>query len=77
MSYQSSIINKYGDTENVKSDIKKLNDILQRQSKTLLIDVIAEYVGQCAIKFNYTLEEKNRVVISLTNELREALQERL
>ena len=77
MTYVSSIINKYGDIDNVKNDVKVLNEILSRQSKSLLIDVMASFVGDCAIKYNYSETEKTLVVNSLTKELRDALWERL
>ncbi len=77
MTYVSSIINKYGDIDNVKNDVKVLNEILSRQSKSLLIDVMASFVGDCALKYKYTEAEKMLVVNSLVAELRESLLERL
>lgn len=53
MKYVSSITTKYGDIENVKKDIKVLNEILSRQGSSLLIrtshfetdilNIVAEY----------------------------------
>jgi hypothetical protein len=75
--YVSSIIFKYGDTDNVKKDVKTLNEILSRQGNNLVIDVLAETIGQQAITFKFTSEECARIRESLLNDLREAINERI
>ena len=68
---------KYGDYYNVTKDVKTLNDILNRQGTTLLLEVIAEHAGNCSIKFKMTNEERNKLIDSLIDELKESLYERL
>lgn len=75
--YTSSIIFKYGDVDKVKQDAKTLRDIIARQGSSLLIDCIAEHVGEAAINHNFDQTEKMRIVRSLTEELREAILERI
>lgn len=77
MSYVSSIINKYGDMENVKSDLETLKDIQSRQGDSLLIDRIAEQAGSLSIKYKLSTLERKNLIDSLVNELTEALNERL
>ena len=74
--YTSSIINKYGDKENVKNDAKTLNDILSRQGTSLLIDVIAEHVGNIAAKYELGSHEVNNLKGSINTELFDAMNER-
>lgn len=74
--YNSSITTKYGDVENVKSDVKTLNEILGRQGTSLLIDVIASYVGEKVIRYKINHIETTRLVKSLVAELNESLLER-
>ena len=75
--YTSSIINKYGDTDNVKTDVKVLNEILGRQGSQLLIDVIAEYAATNANKFKLDGSDRAMTMISLVDSLEESLKERL
>jgi hypothetical protein len=77
MSYVSSIINNYGDTDNVKRDVKTLNEILSRQGASLLIDVIAEHVGNTANKFNFHSSDRAMTLIALVDELESAIKERI
>ncbi len=74
--YISSQVNKYGDSDRVSSDAKLLNDILSRQGTSLLIDVIAEFVGNTANKFSYDSKEIDRLTKSLVSELKSAINER-
>ena len=74
--YISSIINKYGDRDQVPADCRTLNDIISRQGTSLLIDCIAEHVGTVALKFNMSPQDRMNVLHSLVAELREALAER-
>ena len=74
--YVSSIISKYGDTDKVRSDVATLNEILARQGTQLLIDVIAEYAGTTANKFQSNEQDRARLRKSLIDVLVEALDER-
>lgn len=74
--YVSSIVSKYGDTNNVKRDTKVLHEILGRQGTSLLIDVIAESVGNTVNQFSLSTDETRRLVGTLVKELNEALNER-
>jgi hypothetical protein len=74
--YVSSIIFKYGDSDNVSKDVTTLKEILARQGSSLLIDVIANHVGETVIKFNLNNEDSKRLVDSLVNKLKESLLER-
>ena len=67
---------KYGDVDQVKNDVKTLNEILSRQGSSLLIDVLAESCGQVVNKFKLSSAEIDTLRIKLTNELEEAISER-
>lgn len=75
--YVSSIINKYGDTENVKNDVRALRDIMQRQGMSLLIDAMAEYSAENILRFKISNTEAEKLNAGIVNELREALNERI
>lgn len=75
--YNSSIIFKYGDIDKVKDDSKVLHDIISRQGSTLLIDVIAEHIGQANLNHNFSDIEKNRILTLTVNELKYAILERI
>ena len=75
--YISSIISTYGDTDQVKQDVKTLNEILGRQGDQLLLDVVAEHIGDCAIKFKMIEEETTRVKNIAVRHLKYAIEERL
>ena len=75
--YISSIVSLYGDTDNIKKDVNTLNDIISRQGDLLLLDVIAENAGQAAIKFNMSIDERNRLVNTILDHLSNALSERV
>lgn len=75
--YTSSIVNKYGDTENVKRDTKTLFEIMDRQGTTLLIDAVAEYSARSMQKFNLPYIEKSALRVSLVDELNDAINERI
>lgn len=74
--YTSSIVYKYGDTENVLTDLKDLKEIISRQGTSLLLDAIAEHVGLSVNNFNLSRLECEKLKDSLVNELSEALNER-
>ncbi len=75
--YISSITTKYGDVQNVKSDIKTLFEILGRQGSSLLIDAIAEYTATTANKFKFKPSDRSMTMVALVDELEESLKERL
>lgn len=67
----------YGDIENVKNDVIKLNDIIDRQGTSLLLGVIAEKCGISVNKFKMNEEERKILLKSIMDELREAILERI
>ncbi len=75
--YISSMTSNYGDFDAVRNDVKTLNDILSRQGNQLLIDVIAENAGNTAVKFSFNEKDRNNLIASLINSLKESLIERL
>ncbi len=75
--YTSSIINKYGDTDNVKNDVKTLHEILARQGSQLLIDVVSESAGTNANRFKLSESDRSMLIASLVDSLEESLKERL
>lgn len=77
MSYNSSIIQKYGKPETVKTDVVIINEILAQQGISLVLDVVAEYVGQTVLKYKIPSNERASLVENLTKELREAILERV
>jgi hypothetical protein len=70
-------LREYGDFEQVSEDVKALHDILNRQSTKLVIDCLAEHIGNIARKFNLTDEESLRVLERLQAELTEQTMERI
>jgi hypothetical protein len=76
MSYVSSITTNYGDVDQVKNDVKVLNEILSRQGTRLLIDVLSSYAGDCINKYKMTDQERNNLVNSIIYDLNESLSER-
>lgn len=75
--YVSSIVTKYGDVENVKRDAKTLREILSRQGSSLLIDVIADSIGEAALKFKFTKSDSAMTMIATVDELESAIKERI
>lgn len=75
--YVSSIVTKYGDVAKVKADSKTLSEIQSRQGSSLLIDSIAEHVGNVVNKFNLNSEDSKRLMESLVSELKESILERI
>ena len=76
MSYTSSIVSKFGDTENVKKDAETIAEILGRQGASLLVDVLAEQTAKALWSFDLDESERQRAVDSLVSELKNALNER-
>jgi hypothetical protein len=77
MSYTSSIVSKYGDTERVKEDAKTLREIIERQGSSLVIDCLSEYIGETANRWAMDNEERKKLMQSVTFEFRVSLDERL
>lgn len=75
--YTSSVIFKYGDIDKVSLDSARLVDIINRQGTTLLIDLISENAGRTANRLKLSESDRENLIKSLTNELNEALKERL
>lgn len=75
--YISSMTEKYGDIQNAKKDWETLKDILNRQGSSFLIDAIAENCGSTSATFRFSQKDRERLVESLTSELKESLLERL
>lgn len=76
MAYVSSIITKYGDTKKVSQDVKTINEIIYRQGYSLLIDLIAEFIGEQNLKYKWDSVERMRVEDHVAESVREAIQER-
>lgn len=68
---------RYGHPEKVKQDVITLNDIIARQGSSLLLDVIAENCGINANLFKLSEEDRLTMCDGYTNELREAILERV
>ncbi len=77
MNYKTSVINKYGDNENLRSDLKTLIGIYNRQGSTLFLDFIAEQSGKAAINFKMSEQDRANLIESLIKDLKEALLERV
>lgn len=75
--YTSSIIFKFGDTDNVKKDSLTLREILSRQGTSLIIDVLADVTAESIDRVNTTKIERQRLVNSILTELQNALDERI
>ena len=67
----------YGDFDNIKTDVKTLHDIINRQGSSLVVDCLAESLGQTAIKFKLSEAESNDALDSLLNGLKEQTLERI
>ncbi len=70
-------IREYGDIDNIKVDALTIRDVFKRQGSNFIIDCLAEETGSTAIKFALNGDDRNSLITSLVNELKEALSERL
>ena len=68
---------KYGDYDNVTKDVKTINEIIDRQGNKLLLEILAEYVGNVVNKFKLPAIEAKRIRDSLLNDLKEEINERI
>lgn len=67
----------YGDIENLKSDLKTLNEILSRQGQNLFIDVLAEAIGEACATFSLNAMERERLLDGALSDLKNAISERI
>jgi len=67
----------YGDFDSIKTDVKTLHDIINRQGSSLVVDCLAESLGQTVIKFKLSESEANKALDTLLNELEQQTLERI
>lgn len=67
----------YGDFDNIKSDVKTLHDILNRQGTNLVVDCIADTIGTTGLKFGLTFDESKDALDSILSELKQQTLERI
>lgn len=68
---------KYGDYDNVGKDATIIREIMSRQGNALLLECIADSIGESRIKFNLTFEEARRVMDETLAELKADISERI
>lgn len=68
---------KYGDYSNIRKDVQAINDILYRQGVSIILETIAEKIGQDNLDYKFTEKEVTRLKDSIVNELRDAINERI
>ena len=62
----------YGDHDNVTKDAKTIREIMARQGCDILLECMADHVGECKNKFDLSQADVNRVItanISLYTEM--------
>lgn len=67
----------YGDLDNVKEDLSTLKDVLERQGSDIVLEAIAEQIGQCRLKFNLSGAELSAIVSSIKLSLDDLIGERV
>ena len=67
----------YGDLDNVKKDLSTLKEILDRQGSDIILESIAEQIGQCKLKFNLSGAELSAIVSSIKLSLDDLIGERV
>lgn len=67
----------YSDSDNVKKDLSTLKEILERQGSDIVLEAIAEQIGQCKLKFNLSGAELSAVVSSIKLSLHDLVGERV
>lgn len=75
--YSASGYQVYGDLDNVKKDSVILKDILERQGSDIVLESIAEQIGQCKLKFNLSGAELSAIVSSIKLSLDDLIGERV
>lgn len=66
----------YGDIDNLQSDIKHIERIIDNQGFDLILEVIANKVGNAKLKYKMTQGEVDAIKSSLTLSLCELIDER-
>lgn len=67
---------RYGNPASVNTDVKALNDIISRQGNQLLIDVMAEQIGEAVLRYGLSESHVKRIIDSLVTDLKDAILER-
>ena len=67
---------KYGDYDNVTKDVKAINEIIGRQGSLIVLEVLAERIGQSVLRFHLDNKETENLKNSLILDLKEELNER-
>lgn len=70
-------LRNYGDFEQIKDDVKTLHDIINRQGTNLVVDCMAEIIGDTSSKHNLTFDESKQALESIINELKTQTYERI
>ena len=70
-------LREYGDVENIKADLKTLNEILGRQGQNLFVDVLAEAIGNACLIFKLNALERERLLDGACADLKNAISERI
>lgn len=70
-------LREYGDVENIKNDLKTLNEILGRQGQNLFIDVLAEAIGNACATYRLNEMERQTLLQNAEIDLRTAILERI
>ena len=70
-------LRNYGDFERIKSDVETLHDIINRQGTNLVVDCMAEIIGDTSSKHNLTFDESKKALESIIDELKTQTFERI
>ena len=70
-------LRNYGDFERIKSDVQTLHDIINRQGTNLVVDCMAEIIGDTSCKHNLTFDESKKALESIIDELKTQTFERI
>lgn len=73
----STNLRNYGDLGRLKEDLRTLQDIYKRQGTELIIDSLAENVVTTLNKFGLDCADQSKAAMSLVNDLKEQLSERI
>ncbi len=71
-----NVRHKYGDYDKVPTDAKVLAEIIARQGPSLVLEALAESVGETVVKHNLLPHEVNTIKFGMMEELRDAINER-
>lgn len=67
----------YGDIDHVKEDALVIRQIINRQGFDLLLECIAEYIGESNVKYGLTEKQIETLKKSLADSLIELINERV